>query len=110
MLKWEQGRQESGYFKMKLLESKRFRFDCYLLKFEHGVHVPWHKDPVEGGKHFRLNIYLRKPARGGGSVIAVDRMILETSRFHLFRPDINEHAMSTVNGGPVYMLSIGKIW
>lgn len=110
MFKWVQGRQHSGYWKCRLLYSKFFRFDLYLLKFEAGVRVPWHKDPVKnGGRHFRLNIYLSNP--GGGKLLLEEgkKAIFSNRLFHFFRPDEIEHAMTQVEGGTLYMLSIGKV-
>lgn len=107
MLKWIQGRQNTGYYKMRLLISKKLSFDSYLLKFEDGVEVPWHYDPVSTGrKHFRLNIILRR-GRGGELVIDDGKPIASSRFFHLFRPDIQRHRMTRVEGRIQYMLSIG---
>lgn len=107
MFKWIQGRQDTGYYKMPIWVSKYFKFDIYLLKFEAGVKVPWHRDPAATGKHFRLNVYLSNP--GGGQLLLKGDSIFNNRFFHLFRPDIVEHAMTEVEGGTLYMLSIGKV-
>lgn len=107
MPKWIEGRQNSGYWKMVLLFSKFLEMDIHLLKFEEGVRVPWHKDPTKSGRHFRLNIYLNRP--GGGDLELRGEAIFNNRLFHLFRPDVVEHAMTAVEGGTLYMLSIGKV-
>lgn len=107
MFKWVQGRQDTGYYKMVLMLSKKLSFDCYLLKFEEGVEVPWHYDPVKSGKkHYRLNVYLRK-GNGGQLVIDGGKPIVATRLFHLFRPDVQRHRMTRVEGRTQYMLSLG---
>lgn len=69
-LRWQKGRQASGYDKM-LLATARLPFawlqgfDVYVLRFPVGSHIPAHKDVVDSGKHYRLNIILF-PARQGG--------------------------------------------
>lgn len=108
MFKWIQGRQNTGYYKMPIWVSKYFKFDVYLLKFEEGVAVPWHKDPVALGRHFRLNVYLNKIE--GGKLLLRGPSILNNRLFHLFRPDIVEHAMTKIESGTLYMLSVGKVW
>lgn len=109
MFKWVQGRQNSGYFKMCLFRSKLLKMDMYLLKFEKGVEVPWHTDPAKTGRHFRFNLYLSKP--GGGELLLEKgkRAIFSNRLCHLFRADEVRHAMTQVEGGTLYMLSIGKV-
>lgn len=107
MFDWIEGRQNSGYFKMPLFLSSFFRVDCYLLKFKQGSHVPEHLDPVDSGKHYRLNIILKGAV--GGEVKFAEKPILLGKRFHLFRPDIVKHSMAEVEAGTLYILSIGKI-
>ena len=107
MFDWIEGRQNSGYFKMPLFSSDLLRLDCYLLKFEKGSHVPDHLDPVESGKHYRLNVILKRAK--GGEVKFAEKPIFSCRWFHLFRPDVVTHSMTQVDDGTVYMLSIGKI-
>jgi hypothetical protein len=105
MFKWIEGRQKSGYFKMKLAEfSWPFGFDTYLLKFETGVSVPEHIDPVTGKKHYRMNLTIRNPISGGTFVC--ENSILNLPRLKLFRPDKYKHSLTTVEG-TLIMLSIG---
>lgn len=105
MFEWVEGRQNSGYYKMKLFICKWLRMDCYLLKFDKGVKVPWHVDPAKTGKHFRLNITLY----GCASVLTEHKPQINSKRLMLFRPDINRHMMERAEA-PIYMLSIGKVF
>ena len=106
MFDWESGRQNSGYDKIKLLESKRFfKFDVYLLKFPVGSKIAPHIDTVDDGNHYRLNIILKK-AKAGGEFICKNP-IFETNRIKLFRPDISEHQVTSIIKGTRYLLSIG---
>lgn len=107
-MKWQQGRQGTGYYKMKLFESKWLKFDMYLLKMPPKSHIPSHLDKVQGYKHNRLNIILKRPKIGGHFFIWKDtgpRIIWD--RIILFRPDLIEHAVSEVSGSTRYVLSIG---
>lgn len=49
--KWQLGRQNSGYRKMLLAESKRFMFDCWLIDIQTGVEIREHTDPEIGRAH-----------------------------------------------------------
>ena len=104
-LNWQLGRQNSGYFKLKLFEmSWPIGIDLYLLKFEDGVDVPVHRDKVENKKHFRFNVTLKNPDSGG--YFYCEKFIFKFSRFVLFRPDTNYHGLTTVNG-KLIMVSLG---
>lgn len=107
-MKWEQGRHKSGYFK-KLLCTGKFPlpFDMYLLKFTEGSEIKTHVDEVSKGKHFRLNIILKKAVHGGEFLC--DDAIIELGRVKLFRPDISLHRVTKVIKGTRYVLSIGWI-
>lgn len=105
---WDKGRQNTGYEKLLLLGARwPLPFDLYLLRFREGVHIPPHTDRVKSGKHYRLNIVLRK-AKGGGEFIC-DSPIYENSRIKLFRPDTAEHSVSKVRSGTRYVLSLGWV-
>ena len=100
---WVDGRRKSGYQKMKIFWSERFRFDLYLLRFNPGSYISSHVDPVVDGRHYRLNIYLKKAKIGGefrhGQVIFKNRFMT------FFRPDVSFHSVTEVVEGTRYVLS-----
>lgn len=104
---WIEGRQGSGYSKIRLLEIlKPFAMDMYLLKFPEGASIPEHIDPVQSGyNHYRLNIILKKSLSGGEFLS--ETHILNFKRVKLFRPDISKHSVTKVVGGSRIVLSIG---
>lgn len=106
--RWERGRQKSGYDKMLLCGAIwPIKFDTYLLKFPKGSEIAPHTDKVKSGKHYRLNIVLKKAEIGGEFVCA--NPIFETKRIKLFRPDVCEHQVSKVVKGNRYLLNIGWV-
>lgn len=108
LFRWEIGRQKSGYHKMLLCGAYwPIKFDMYLLKFPQGSEIAPHTDQVKSGKHYRLNIVLKK-AEVGGEFTCKDS-IFESKRIKLFRPDISEHQVTKVIRGNRYLLSIGWI-
>lgn len=107
---WVEGRQGSGYYKMKLLSPKRFKFDCYLLKYPEGSFIKSHKDPSEKGfEHHRLNILLRDCEEGGNFRCTVNtaRGKFLGFKWCKFRPDLYYHSVSKVSKGARWVLSIG---
>lgn len=104
-MKWEVGRQGTGYKKKLLLTGLwPVPFDCYLLKYEKGSEIPSHKDPNQNGRHYRLNIVIWKAGKGGEFL--TESSIFESKRIKLFRPDIATHSVTRVEGVR-YVLSIG---
>ncbi len=103
---WQSGRQGSGYDKLSLFVSQRFKCDFYLLRFPTGTGVPSHTDPVQKGyNHYRINFVYRGYNRIG------DRMyVLGKSwrfwRFVFFRPDLVKHGLLPVKK-EMRMLSFG---
>ena len=95
-MKWDKGRQDANYHKKRLWQVGINRLglfsDCYLIKYPPDAKLPPHKDPVESGRHWRLNIELK----GSGEFLC-DGASFKLWRITLFRPDINTHAM---NNGP----------
>lgn len=105
-LRWQKGRQASGYDKLLLARLKwPWAFDCYLLRFPEGSEVPAHKDEVQSGRHFRLNLILKKAAKGGEFLC--DNCLIDRPRIKLFRPDLHEHAVSRIELGRRWVLSVG---
>lgn len=106
--RWQRGRQNSGYDKMLLFTLPwPLPFDSYILRFPEGVSIPPHKDPVQTGRHYRLNIILKAPRSGGEFVCAAP--IYASKRIKFFRPDECEHSVTKVEGGSRYVLSIGWV-
>lgn len=105
-MKWVKGRQESGYYKMKIFISGYFKCDMYLLKFNEGSFIDPHIDEVNDKyEHHRLNIILKK-AKEGGEFICKN-IIFRNSFLNYFRPDVEEHSVTKINEGTRYLLSIG---
>ena len=108
-MKWQPGRQGTGYFKLPIIVSKRLGFDVYVLKYPPDSWIDYHTDPVPGKKHYRLNVIL-KQADGGEFVKMQDgKFRCQPGRVHFFRPDIEAHAVCLVEEGTRYVLSIGWV-
>ena len=107
-LRWQTGRQQSGYQKRLLIRCRwLFKFDIYLLKFPFGSEIASHTDEVIGGRHFRLNLILKHAQKGGEFICS--KGILNCSRLKLFRPNITPHGVSKVLLGTRLVLSIGWV-
>lgn len=106
-LRWFPGRQHTGYDTMLLMESQWLKFDLWILRFKQGDYINRHVDETTGGRHYRLNIYL-KNADVGGEFECVHPII--RNRFMtLFRPDITPHSVTKVEKGTRYVLSFGFV-
>jgi hypothetical protein len=104
MIKWQSGRQGTGYEKLKLLCFEPY-VDAWLLRYRPDAHIPPHRDPVDGRKHYRLNIVLSKAV--GGKFHTQEYIFNLWERVILFRPDENTHYVSKIVSGTRYVLSIG---
>lgn len=104
-LKWQEGRQDSGYRKLPIVHFKRF--DIWLLQFPVGSYIKPHVDSVESGRHFRLNIFLKNAMIGGR--FQCSKCIKRNRLFAFFRPDKEEHSVTKVLSGTRYVLSIGFV-
>jgi hypothetical protein len=102
-LRWQDGRQGTGYRKLLLLGGPRF--DVYLLHFPCGSYIHPHTDPVAEGRHFRANLTLWRARRGGEFVCS--RILFEVPRLKVFRPDIMEHSVTQIEEGTRWVLSLG---
>lgn len=76
---WLKGRQ-GGKYEKKCLWQTRW-FDMYLIRFEKGFSLPYHKDPVGGRNHYRLNFLLK------GEDVFVGEHVFKFWRVVLFRAD-----------------------
>jgi hypothetical protein len=108
IVKWTKGRQNTGYLKKRLISNSLFLpFDLYILKFPENSYIPPHIDLVDTGKHYRLNIVLKHPKRGGEFICK--NVIFENKFIKLFRPDENEHSLTEILEGTRYVLSMGWV-
>jgi len=107
MFRWEKGRQESGYLKMLLLKSNIFKFDLYLIKFPQGSLIKPHTDIVQNEKHYRINIILKNAKEGGEFICS--KLMYNSKRIKIFRPDIEEHSVSKIKEGTRLVISLGWI-
>lgn len=80
-------------------------FDLYILRFPQGAKIPPHQDKVTNGRHFRLNILLKKAKKGGEFIC--HQSIFASSRVNLFRSDLAIHAVTQIEEGTRYVLSLG---
>ncbi|WP_105200692.1 2OG-Fe(II) oxygenase [Pseudoalteromonas sp. T1lg10] len=107
-LRWQMGRQLSGYDKMFLAGAYwPIKFDCYLLRFKQGSFIRRHVDKVESGRHYRLNIVIK--AAGKGGEFECEQPIYVSKRIKLFRPDMHAHEVTEVEEGTRYVFSVGWI-
>ena len=106
--RWQRGRQGTGYDKMLLLTGRwPLPFDSYLIRYPEGAAIPPHTDPVQAGRHYRLNVVLKASPQGGEFVCA--EPIFQSARVNLFRPDVCEHSVTRVVGGSRYVWSLGWV-
>lgn len=97
-LRWENGRQSTGY--RKLLLAQGARWDIYLLDYPPGTAIPTHVDPVPGRKHWRANLVVwGERAFQGDAALRVGPLVV-------FRPDITPHAVARVERRRI-VLSLG---
>lgn len=109
LFKWTKGRQKGCHYKKLTLWMFRvfnYGFDAYILKYEPKQYLPTHTDPVEGGKHYRVNIGF------GKSVFECEKCIYKfkiTDYFtvNVFRPDLYRHNLLAET--KTYKLSFGFV-
>lgn len=107
VMRWEKGRQDSGYYKKLILRSFwPIRYDILLLRYPVGFHIDWHRDPVPGCDHYRLNVTLNWWFEGGEFESEND-VLFSFGPFTFFRPDENEHRVTEIEEGTRYILSLG---
>ncbi len=107
-VKWTNGRQEGGYKIFRLFQSKKFRFDSYLLYYPEGSEIPSHIDKVEQGKHYRINVELIK-AKTGGKFLLEGKPKFKWWRVVYFCPSDQTHSVTKINKGYRLVFSIGWI-
>ncbi len=111
ILNWKKGRQNSGYYKLSLIESNLFKFDMHVLKMPTGSFINLHQDPITPehkalgyNEHHRLNIVIK---RAFGGIFWSKSLGRVYDRIIRFRPDIDQHSVKKVEHGTRYVLSIG---
>lgn len=105
-LRWQPGRQGTGYAKLLLLTGRRpLPFDCYLLRYRPGQGIPPHTDPVPGFRHYRANLILASGREGGA--FQCQSTLYSRPRLHIFRSDLSTHAVEPMVRGTRYVLSVG---
>jgi hypothetical protein len=98
------GRQAGGYEKMGLVTARwPIPSDIYIIRFKTGTSIPKHRDVVSNGKHYRLNIVLWPFYQGGRFVC--NKTIILVGPVVLFRPDLEEHSLTEITKGMLYLLS-----
>ena len=108
LFRWKSGRQNPHYKKMFLIGNPfLIPFDVYLLKFEPESEIKPHRDEVDSGRHFRLNLILKHAKEGGD--FHCPSLIYDSTSIKVFRPDLYEHAVSKIRAGTRYVLSIGWV-
>ncbi|MGQ5523482.1 2OG-Fe(II) oxygenase [Chitinimonas sp. PSY-7] len=111
------GRQQTGYQTFTFLHVKwpawlggrLLGFDGHLILYPTGSHIPPHVDKVSDGCHYRINLVLWQPARGGKFEChdAQDRPCWSVGqRLFFFRPDQMTHSVSQCESRRV-VLSLG---
>lgn len=109
MFKWLPGRQMTcQYLKYCFLFEKigRFGFDGYILKYKPYAKLPMHVDPADNGRHYRLNIVLKR----SWDISIIEKTIfnLWDYRITLFRPDKYRHCMANGSEERI-VLSLGML-
>lgn len=106
---WQPGRQGGTYEKLTLFAGRTWLpCDLYLIRYRVGDFVTTHVDPIERGRHYRLNIELRRAGCGGYFyAYPRDAIVFWRWRVIVFRPDLATHAVTQVKRGTRLVLSFG---
>lgn len=83
------------------------KIDVFLLRFPIDSEIPPHRDQVQSGRHFHLNIILKK-AEVGGEFLC-EQNIINLARIKFFYSYLSIHSVTKVISNPRYVLSIGWI-
>ena len=103
-LDWQQGRQQEGYYVLKLFSF--WRIDAYIIKCCHGVAIKPHYDPVPNKRHFRINLTFK--GKDNFYIVPPHKAIFSLTKYlTMFRPDICCHG--TNEGNAWKMLSVGFV-
>jgi hypothetical protein len=103
--KWQPGRQQNVTYKkcpLWYFKIGRWGFDAYILRYEAQTFLPEHKDPVENGKHWRLNVKL-----WGRCGFHADDRGYTKQWINFFRPDLYTHWLMAFT--TTFKLSLGFV-
>lgn len=107
-LNWLDGRRDGGYKIIRIFQSNILRCDSYLIYYQEGSSIAPHVDNVQNGKHYRINIELKK-AKLGGQFTLTGEPYFKLWRAVCFSPSEQEHQVSKIEKGYRLVLSIGWI-
>lgn len=101
------GRQQTGYSKLKIFEFTKI--DCWLLEYKESSYIPDHKDKCDIGDIYRLNVVLTKPLYGGK--FKCENVVFNVcDRIVLFNASQYTHSCDVIHGNKNrYVLSLGFI-
>ena len=105
LFRWGNDKFNTGYRIFTLFYSTKLKWDIYIFHYKEGSYIPKHKDPSKYGKHYRFNIELKKPDKGGKFIC--DNVVFKWWRFCLFRADANYHKVTKIEKGSRWVLSFG---
>jgi len=106
--KWQSGRQQNTDYQKFLLwyfKIWKWGFDGYILKYKPNTQLNWHKDPIENGNHYRLNIKLK--GKSWFYIKKKDLLFCVGKKIIFFRPDLYEHSL--IIDSPCTKLSLGFV-
>lgn len=89
--------------KTRILFRSNF-LNIYLVRYSTGHRIVPHVDMVSEGKLYKFNWVVVKP-KAGGEFICENNIFNLFGRFILFRPDIYQHQVSTIERGNRWLLS-----
>jgi hypothetical protein len=105
---WQKGRQKGTiYTKFPFYSFRiwKFGFDAFLLSYPEPTTLGFHRDPVENGKHWRMNIKFK--GRSTFLIQKEDGLKWSKRIVNLFRPDKYPHALHVYT--PTLKLSLGFV-
>lgn len=73
--------------------------ECQFLYYPAGVQMHRHLDPDPRGDHWRVNVVVRRPARGGILLLDDEPVDLRPGDAYIFRADVVPHAVTPVVEG-----------
>lgn len=106
LLRWSPGRQGTGYRKLPIARGQTW--DVYVIDYPAGSSVPTHRDPVEGKRHYRLNVTVWGDANAFAGHCVNGDDLQYFWRLTLFRPDTVYHSVRLLTSRRI-VISIGWV-